>query len=1113
MKLHFTSLLKLVLLLLAVFSAHQALLAQAFIPICQANPGISISALMDRYRVETCKKLYAILKTQKKIDLTLDDTPLKGEFNFLKTLTGLRKLSIKFKTHQDGTNLNTEFLASLSNLRSLEISNISNLNLEPLRYLTSLIEDRIVLDWDTINPSRCPMFAESEFISKKCSSKVPFYDYCLKNINNGKYDPLLSKVWEQRKPYKPGGDNRISFVIDPFDNKFSCPLATESLYYLKSLELFMHDGRSPPSMGSVDIKFLTGLTLRELYIFDAIGAIANESFAHNIGKISPYLTTLMIEGSNITNLEPLSDVVSLQNLILWDIPGIRNYDLTPLSPLKLKKLEFYSSINTTLDLSPLGAMQSLEKLDFNKTKNINLVGIRDLKNLKTIKIYEENLKKLNCPFDSENDVIKEVCNTIPTSQFELACEDSFIEFDPYEENTYRILGEKFIDQIKKIHYDLSYCTKLWMVSQDITHLDLSDSFVSNISSLRYYRNLKTLDISDNFIDDITPLLELEIENLDLSNNPILVNISVLEKDQDPLSSILLGNLKSLDISATSIDNITALGNRDFQGELIAKNVGLTPEHCPYGTSNPSVYAYCTKIIPFLSKCEDDLNSVRDYTDILFERISFIRPETPICPLAYGLLKETIRLDLPNKDIVDISILKGLKHLRTLDLTDNKISDISVLGTLTGLKELKLGGNNITDIEAISGLTALRYLDLHGNQFLNTSYLKDLTNLIYLNMDGCGLSNLPLSLENLANLTELYLGNSYCPFIEGESVPECRNAIENGDVIENFTALKKLDISFNKLEEINFLLTPMENLTEINLAGNNIQYLFDLEDQTQLEKINLSGNMIIPPLESLTMLTNLKELNLASNWGEDGTAINDITVLGEIPSLEVLILYDNEIVDLTPLSMLANLHTLKANHNLITSMDTVFQGTKSLINLDLRDNCINSLKGFDAALSVEKAHLENNFIYDVKDQPPIEEHPKCGTIGGTSVDEPIHLDLANLTELYLNGNNLSSLAGLSGLKAIRTLDLSGNRIENTVNFLADPLANLVELYSIERLYLNNFEDIYRNKNSIRSLKALGGLYQLKKFEMKGNLLGTDIVKTDLNCPRDADSDIIKAWCRE
>jgi len=112
------------------------------------------------------------------------------------------------------------------------------------------------------------------------------------------------------------------------------------------------------------------------------------------------------------------------------------------------------------------------------------------------------------------------------------------------------------------------------------------------------------------------------------------------------------------------------------------------------------------------------------------------------------LAKVIRLDLANKDIVDLAPLAGMTELEFLNLngnwiidlaplagltkltvlglTDNRITDPAPLAAMTALKDLRLNGNKISDLKALAGMTEMKLLQLDGNQITDLSPLESLS---------------------------------------------------------------------------------------------------------------------------------------------------------------------------------------------------------------------------------------------------------------------------------------------------------------------------------------------------------------------------------------------------
>ncbi|HLP45772.1 MAG TPA: leucine-rich repeat domain-containing protein, partial [Candidatus Kapabacteria bacterium] len=185
-----------------------------------------------------------------------------------------------------------------------------------------------------------------------------------------------------------------------------------------------------------------------------------------------------------------------------------------------------------------------------------------------------------------------------------------------------------------------------------------------------------------------------------------------------------------------------------------------------------------------------------------------------CPLAkiwqensYALDKNTGQvqgLNLDDREIKDISFLRGLSGLSYLSLSGNQLTDLTPLSPLTELTELGLGNNQLTDLTPLHPLTNLTFLNLGNNQLTDLTPLSHLSNLTGLYLSDNQLTDLtPLS--PLTNLTELFL---------------------NGNQLTDLTPL-----------------SPLTNLTKLYLSGNQLTDLTPLGKLKLLKTLNVSNNRI------------------------------------------------------------------------------------------------------------------------------------------------------------------------------------------------------------------------------------------------------------------------------
>uniref|UniRef100_A0A452SRI2 Leucine rich repeat containing 23 n=1 Tax=Ursus americanus TaxID=9643 RepID=A0A452SRI2_URSAM len=146
----------------------------------------------------------------------------------------------------------------------------------------------------------------------------------------------------------------------------------------------------------------------------------------------------------------------------------------------------------------------------------------------------------------------------------------------------------------------------------------------------------------------------------------------------------------------------------------------------------------------------------------------------LCKTGNGLAHAYVKLEVKERDLTDIFLLRSYIHLRYVDVSENHLTDLSPLNYLTHLLWLKADGNNlrsahlnelpylqiatfaynqITDTEGISH-PRLGILDLKGNRIRRVTGLdpQKLTSLHTLELRGNQLdSTLGINLPRLKNL--------------------------------------------------------------------------------------------------------------------------------------------------------------------------------------------------------------------------------------------------------------------------------------------------------------------------------------------------------------------------
>lgn len=299
--------------------------------------------------------------------------------------------------------------------------------------------------------------------------------------------------------------------------------------------------------------------------------------------------------------------------------------------------------------------------------------------------------------------------------------------------------------------------------------------------------------------------------------------------------------------------------------------------------------------------------------------------------AFAGLSHLKRLDLHDNRISDLSPLSNLVALTNLDISHNLIDKLHPLGTLTGLTHLRAHDNAIKNLAPLTSLTDLVSLDLGSNRIENFSPLAKLTKLtqltlrrnsiteiaaagkmqrlIYLDfsdnkvkqlnpisslkgLTGLNASNNPIqSLQPLSAVTSLEFLKLQSSTFEGDLSPirsltkltrldAPHSDIKSIKPLANLNALRRIDLSHNRIVDIAPLAPIAKTLTHVNLEGNPLgaesrgNHL-----RTLREKARFEGDRLDSPRALSNNFSKVDaDKNAALSYSEAKQAYPSLTVL-------------------------------------------------------------------------------------------------------------------------------------------------------------------------------------------------------------------------------------------
>lgn len=496
--------------------------------------------------------------------------------------------------------------------------------------------------------------------------------------------------------------------------------------------------------------------------------------------------------------------------------------------------------------------------------------------------------------------------------------------------------------------------------------------------------LVEMDLNDSDLSDIGRLSSLE--SLSLSDNKL--------SSLSPLSS--LTNLTFLQVSGNSITDLTPVKGLTKLKNLYIDGNPIT-DFTPLYTLT-SLRTLSMKNIEVtdsqLTELQDALPNCSIYADKAIEEVEEIT-------LGSRTFKSDVtELDLSGETITDLSALSRCTGLQRLDLHNCGISDISGLVDLQSLVWLDISENEIDDLRPLMTLEDLDYLDAHENR------IKDVTVLLYLKgLTELDLSSNPISgftsIARLENLTKLSLRDT--GMIDG--------ALDSLSELKKLTQLdleQNKELSANKVDELG------EKLPGCTILSDDLLYTVTFG--------------------SLTFKSDTENISAIS------CGVEELDGLEEFTALKSLVLTDNSISTLEPISGLTKLQTLGLRGNSISRL-TPLSAMTQLSSLDLTGNSITDISPLSNCTALEELHLGSNTIRDVSALAYCRSLVSLELDGNEIIDISALSGLVNLTMLNLDNNSISDLTPLYTLKNLQVLYIHGNNIRlEDIDAIRDALPN-------------------------------------------------------------------------
>lgn len=586
------------------------------------------------------------------------------------------------------------------------------------------------------------------------------------------------------------------------------------------------------------------------------------------------------------------------NLISLDLSGMNNYiiSMQKLKQFKSLRKAYLSRLRqtslTTEDFAEFGANLEELHINFAELKSIKNHAFKNVHSLKVLDLAENRIEQI------ENDAFENLGHSLTTLQMSNAFSSKMGTLPP--------------EPLKL----------LW----NLRHLDCSNNKIRNVpdSTFSLLKKLKIVELQDNEIEAIHPEtfqgdVHSKLEIVYLSFNKIKSIQENTFSDLEMLEQLYLDDNNIMKLDRRAFKDLENLKRLHLKGNKITQLTQETFENLPeledldlsYNVLNDfqfsaldQVGTLATFLVNVSHNRISDLSPAINY-DIQSEGgFEIFHSNIKMLDFSYNNISQISKhyfdpveislthLYFSHNLILNISreVFGNMPHLQCIDLSFNKLLEFEydTFKNTKNLQVITLSNNYIAEVpkDLFRSLYHLRVVDLSHNRlrFVPDNLFKE-EGLERLDLSNNQLSMLPLtSLSTAAASTLCELDLSF----NGIS------SLTSGDMLSKFERLSYLDLSYNKLVQVNdgvfgilhkILYLDLSHNSQLCIDNNGKSFQ-GIEDTLLYLKLDNLSLMSVPEL----YLPNLVYLSLAKN------ALSSIPteMAGNLTSVRDLNLADNNL---------------------------------------------------------------------------------------------------------------------------------------------------------------------------------------------------------------------------
>jgi Leucine-rich repeat (LRR) protein len=758
----------------------------------------------------------------------------------------------------------------------------------------------------------------------------------------------------------------------------------------------------------LDVLDLTSNTALQYLMCENNGGYGNKISTLNLSK-NNNLIEIDISGVSLTNLD-ISKNIALKQL---DCRSTKIVALDLSTNTVLETLLCSENKLTTLDISKNKFLKNLD-CSYNQLTSLD---VSTNNSLILLNCFSNNLTSLNLKNGNNSNFLKN--NGIYFKDFNNASGgDSYTNFKNNvnlnciqvddvtysntnwsgikDETTYfspincasviNVTDPKFEDKLIALGIDTDGKNGIVALSSinTLTSLDVSNSFITNLTGIQGFTALKTLNISGNLLKKVDLSKNAVLTTLNASNNATLTCIQVAD-----IAVATNWSTTKDDTASFSLDCevYTLIPDSKFEEKLIALKIDRDGLNGKVKTESISEITNLDISVSSIS----DLTGIQDFTSLK-------------------------QLYVSNNMLTTADFSKNIL-LTTLSIYSNKLTTIEVSKNIA-LTSLDCGRNNVSNIDVTKNIN-LNYLDLSNNK-LNTIDITKNTKLIRF----VAYENALVSLD-ISNNTELQ--DIYC----------YNNQIRTLD-LSKLTKLKSINATNNKLVNVNIknganaLLTPAPGYYGgVYLTENPDLKCIQVDDATysntnwitKKDATATYSSDTCPVVVPYTLIpdSNFEDKLIALGIDKDGK--NGKVATMSIAVLTSLNVSNSSITDLTGIADFTSLTSLDCSNNVLKTINV--SKNIALKNLNVSKNQLTDFYFYENTLLSDLNCSGNAITYLNVSSNNLLSNLNCST-NAISV-----LDVSKNTKLSILSASFNKIQNLDVSKntVLKELDCASNNMYN------------------------------------------------------------------------------------